>query len=57
MKTEVSKMVQLGGFLYHSLRETTFVKEFKNNLVSGLENEANNFLADTILNTQFIKKS
>ena len=57
MKTEGSKMVQLGGFLYHSLRETTFVKEFKNNLVSGLENEANNFLVDTILNTQFIKKS
>ena len=50
-------MVQLRGFLYHSLRETTFVKEFKNNLVSSLENEANNFLVDTILNTQFIKKS
>ena len=49
-------MVQLGGFLYHSLRETTFVKEFKNNLVSGLENEANNFLQILYLILNSLKK-
>ena len=47
-KAQLSKMAQLGGFLFNS--ENSFTKELKNNLVSSSKNKVWNIVVDTTLN-------
>ena len=47
-KAQLSKMTQLGGYLFNS--ENSFTKTLKNNLVSGSKNEVWNIVVDTTLN-------
>ena len=47
-KAQLSKMAQLGGFLFSS--ENSFTKELKNNLVSSSKNKVWNIVVDTTLN-------